>query len=128
MSRLSDIYTTETSECYQLSAIVYMLINSDFKLCSLQFERQPEQIMASTACQLLGLFLGLLGFVGTVVATVLPHWHCPAHDGFNIIVVIRYMKGLWVKCVWRSTGISQCELYSSVLGLPSDLQVLHIHS
>lgn len=79
--------------------------------------------MASMAVQLLGFFLGLLGFAGTVVATLLPHWRSTSYVGSNIITATAYMKGLWMECVWHSTGIYQCELYRSLLALPSDLQV-----
>uniref|UniRef100_A0A3Q2P945 Claudin n=1 Tax=Fundulus heteroclitus TaxID=8078 RepID=A0A3Q2P945_FUNHE len=78
--------------------------------------------MASMAVQLLGFFLGLLGFAGTVVATLLPHWRSSAYMGSNIITATAYMKGLWMECVWHSTGIYQCELYRSLLALPRDLQ------
>ncbi|KAM9803605.1 claudin-14-like [Syngnathus typhle] len=78
--------------------------------------------MASTAVQLLGFFLSLLGFVGTVAATVLPHWRSSAYVGSNIITATAYMKGLWMECVWHSTGIYQCELYRSLLALPQDMQ------
>uniref|UniRef100_A0A3P8SYS3 Claudin n=1 Tax=Amphiprion percula TaxID=161767 RepID=A0A3P8SYS3_AMPPE len=78
--------------------------------------------MASMAVQLLGFFLGLLGFTGTVVATVLPHWRSTAYLGSNIITATTQMKGLWMECVWHSTGIYQCELYRSLLALPRDLQ------
>lgn len=78
------------------------------------------------AVQVLGFFLGLLGFAGTVVATLLPHWRSTAYVGSNIITATAYMKGLWMECVWHSTGIYQCELYRSLLALPRDLQVLHV--
>ncbi|KAF1382393.1 hypothetical protein PFLUV_G00143330 [Perca fluviatilis] len=78
--------------------------------------------MASMVVQLLGFFLGLLGFAGTVVATLLPHWRSTAYMGSNITTATVYMKGLWMECVWHSTGIYQCELYRSLLALPRDLQ------
>ncbi|XP_068602743.1 claudin-14-like [Brachionichthys hirsutus] len=78
--------------------------------------------MASMAVQLLGFFLGLLGFAGTLVATLLPHWRTTAYVGSNIITATGYMKGLWMECVWHSTGIYQCEIYRSLLSLPQDLQ------
>ncbi|XP_019945411.1 claudin-14 [Paralichthys olivaceus] len=78
--------------------------------------------MASMAVQLLGFFLGLLGFVGTMVVTLLPHWRTTAYVGSNIITATAYMKGLWMECVWHSTGIYQCEVYRSLLALPQDLQ------
>ncbi|KAM9850864.1 claudin-14-like [Aulostomus maculatus] len=79
--------------------------------------------MASMAVQLLGFFLGLLGFVGSVVSTVLPHWRNATFGGSNGISATAYMKGLWMDCVWHSTGIYQCEVYKSLLALPRDLQV-----
>uniref|UniRef100_A0A8C7XGZ9 Claudin n=1 Tax=Oryzias sinensis TaxID=183150 RepID=A0A8C7XGZ9_9TELE len=78
--------------------------------------------MASMGVELLGFFLGLLGFAGTVVATLLPHWWSTAFVGSNIFTVTAYIKGLWMECVWHSTGIYQCQLYRSVLALPSDMQ------
>ncbi|KAG7467148.1 hypothetical protein MATL_G00150290 [Megalops atlanticus] len=78
--------------------------------------------MASMAVQLLGFFLGLLGLFGTLVATVLPHWRRTAYMGSNIITATAYMKGLWMECVWHSTGIYQCEIHRSLLALPPDLQ------
>ncbi|KAM8976243.1 claudin-14 [Pelodytes ibericus] len=79
--------------------------------------------MASMAVQLLGFSVALLGFIGTIVATVLPHWWRTAHVGTNIITAVAYMKGLWMECVWHSTGIYQCQVHQSQLALPRDLQV-----
>lgn len=78
--------------------------------------------MPSMAVQVLGFFLGQLGFAGTVVATLLPHWRCTGYVGSNIITATSYLKGLWMECVWHSTGIYQCEVYKSLLALPEDLQ------
>ncbi|CAL8266791.1 unnamed protein product [Lota lota] len=78
--------------------------------------------MATMTLQLLGFSLGMLGFLGTIATTLLPHWHSTAYLGSNIITSISYMKGLWMECVSQSTGIYQCELHQSLLALPSDLQ------
>ncbi|XP_015277878.1 PREDICTED: claudin-14 [Gekko japonicus] len=78
--------------------------------------------MAGMAIQLLGFFLSLLGLAGTITATILPHWWKTAHVGTNIITAVAYMKGLWMECVWHSTGIYQCQLHRSPLALPHDLQ------
>ncbi|XP_029459335.1 claudin-14 [Rhinatrema bivittatum] len=78
--------------------------------------------MVSNAGQLLGLFVAVLGFLGTFIATVLPHWWRTAHVGTNIITAVAYFKGLWMECVWHSTGIYQCQLHRSQLALPRDLQ------
>ncbi|KFQ26073.1 PREDICTED: claudin-14 [Merops nubicus] len=79
--------------------------------------------MASSAVQLLGFCLSLLGLIGTLIATILPHWWRTAHVGTNIITAVAYMKGLWMECVWHSTGIYQCQVHRSQLALPRDLQV-----
>ncbi|KAF1647462.1 Claudin-14, partial [Aptenodytes patagonicus] len=78
--------------------------------------------MASSAVQLLGFSLSLLGLIGTLIATILPHWWRTAHVGTNIITAVAYMKGLWMECVWHSTGIYQCQVHRSQLALPRDLQ------
>ncbi|XP_026150424.1 claudin-14 [Mastacembelus armatus] len=78
--------------------------------------------MASTVVQLFGFIFGMMGLVGTVVATLLPQWRSTAYVGSNIITATTHMKGLWMECVWHSTGIYQCELYRSLLALPHDLQ------
>ncbi|XP_061105224.1 claudin-2 [Conger conger] len=78
--------------------------------------------MASAALELMGFFLGLLGMVGTLVATVLPYWKTSAFIGSNIVTAVANMKGLWMECVYQSTGTFQCETYNSMLALPSDLQ------
>uniref|UniRef100_A0A674KGS3 Claudin n=1 Tax=Terrapene triunguis TaxID=2587831 RepID=A0A674KGS3_9SAUR len=78
--------------------------------------------MASMAIQLLGFLLSLFGLIGTLIATILPHWWRTAHVGTNIITAVAYMKGLWMECVWHSTGIYQCQVHRSQLALPRDLQ------
>uniref|UniRef100_A0A3Q2NZQ2 Claudin 2 n=1 Tax=Fundulus heteroclitus TaxID=8078 RepID=A0A3Q2NZQ2_FUNHE len=78
--------------------------------------------MASLALELMGFFLGLVGLLGTLVATVLPYWQISAHIGSNIITVVANMRGLWMECVYQSTGAFQCETYNSMLALPADLQ------
>ncbi|XP_029028623.1 claudin-2 [Betta splendens] len=78
--------------------------------------------MASAALELMGFFLGLLGMLGTLVSTVLPYWRVSAHIGSNIVTAVESMRGLWMECVYQSTGAFQCEAYSSMLALNSDMQ------
>ncbi|XP_060942013.1 claudin-9-like [Limanda limanda] len=78
--------------------------------------------MASAALELMGFFLGLVGLLGTLVATVLPYWQISARIGSNIVTAVVTMKGLWMECVYQSTGPIQCGIYNSMLSLPSDLQ------
>ncbi|NWX55879.1 CLD14 protein, partial [Promerops cafer] len=78
--------------------------------------------MASWALELLGFSLSLLGLIGTLIATILPHWWRSAHVGTNIITAVAYVKGLWMECVWHSTGVYQCQVHRSQLALPADLR------
>uniref|UniRef100_A0A8C5HNS7 Claudin n=1 Tax=Gouania willdenowi TaxID=441366 RepID=A0A8C5HNS7_GOUWI len=78
--------------------------------------------MPSVALELMGFFLGLLGMLGTLVATVLPYWQISAHIGSNIVTAVANMRGLWMECVSQSTGAFQCETYNSMLALSADLQ------
>ncbi|NXM92247.1 CLD14 protein, partial [Oenanthe oenanthe] len=78
--------------------------------------------MAGWALELLGFSLGLLGLAGTLAATILPHWWRSAHVGANIITAVAYAKGLWMECVWHSTGVCQCQAHRSQLALPAGLR------
>lgn len=78
--------------------------------------------MALTGLELMGLFLGIFGMLGTLVATLLPYWATSAHIGPNIVTAVVNMKGLWMECVYQSTGAFQCETYNTMLGLTIDLQ------
>ncbi|NWV73956.1 CLD14 protein, partial [Dasyornis broadbenti] len=78
--------------------------------------------MASWALELLGFSLSLLGLVGTLIATILPHWWRSAHVGANIITAVAYVRGLWMECVWHSTGVYTCHVHRSQLALPAELR------
>ncbi|NWZ99735.1 CLD14 protein, partial [Nesospiza acunhae] len=78
--------------------------------------------MASWALELLGFSLSLLGFIGTLIATILPHWWRSAHVGTNILTAVSYVKGLWMECVRHSTGVYHCQPHRSQLALPADLR------
>ncbi|XP_026802934.1 claudin-14-like [Pangasianodon hypophthalmus] len=83
-------------------------------------------MMGTMAQQLLGFFLGLLGLVGTLTSTVLPHWRQTAYFSTNFITASYYMKGLWMECVSHTAGIYQCEFHRSMLSLPKDLLAARI--
>ncbi|XP_053504542.1 claudin-2 [Ictalurus furcatus] len=78
--------------------------------------------MAIAAVELMGFFLGILGLIGNLVATLLPYWEVSAHIGQNIVTAVTNMKGLWMACVHQSTGVFQCETFSTSLGLSTELQ------
>ncbi|XP_004685734.1 PREDICTED: claudin-2 [Condylura cristata] len=78
--------------------------------------------MASLGLQLIGYILGLLGLLGTLVAMLLPSWRTSSYVGASIVTAVGFSKGLWMECATHSTGITQCDIYSTLLGLPSDIQ------
>ncbi|XP_058272077.1 claudin-4-like [Hemibagrus wyckioides] len=78
--------------------------------------------MVSQKCQILGLILALIGFVGTIVICGLPAWKMTAFIGANIVTFQYYWEGLWMDCVVQMTGQMQCKVYDSMLILPIHLQ------
>lgn len=77
--------------------------------------------MGTMAQQFFGFFLGILGLVGTLTSTVLPHWRQTAYFSTNFITASYYVKGLWMECVSHTAGIYQCEFHRSMLSLPKEL-------
>ncbi|NXC43346.1 CLD4 protein, partial [Penelope pileata] len=78
--------------------------------------------MATMSMQLGGLVLAVLGWLGSILACALPMWKVTAFIGYNIVVAQVFWEGLWMNCVYESTGQMQCKAYDSLLDLTSDLQ------
>uniref|UniRef100_A0A8C8RGI5 Claudin n=1 Tax=Pelusios castaneus TaxID=367368 RepID=A0A8C8RGI5_9SAUR len=78
--------------------------------------------MTEMAVQMGGLALAVLGWLGTILTCALPMWKVSAFIGSNIIVAQVFWEGLWMNCVYESTGQMQCKVYDSLLDLSSDLQ------
>ncbi|KAK1789967.1 hypothetical protein P4O66_002215 [Electrophorus voltai] len=78
--------------------------------------------MASAGLQVLGMILGVSGWLGVMVACCLPMWRVAAYVGQNIVITQVVWEGLWMSCVVQSTGQMHCHIYDSMLGLPQDLQ------
>ncbi|XP_028277573.1 claudin-4-like [Parambassis ranga] len=78
--------------------------------------------MASFGLELAGITLSVLGWVLCVVSCALPMWRVSAFIGANIVTAQVYWEGLWMSCVFQSTGQMQCKVYDSMLALPQDLQ------
>ncbi|NXR80200.1 CLD2 protein, partial [Pycnonotus jocosus] len=78
--------------------------------------------MASMGLQLVGYTVAFLGYLGTLTATLLPSWKVSSYIGSSIVTAISFTKGLWMECATYSTGITQCDIYSSLLNLPADIQ------
>ncbi|XP_076835852.1 claudin-like protein ZF-A89 [Brachyhypopomus gauderio] len=73
--------------------------------------------------QLFAAFLVLVGFLGTIVICALPMWKVSAFVGANIVTAQVFWEGLWMNCVFVSTGNMQCKAYDSILALSQSLQV-----
>ncbi|XP_029352498.1 claudin-20-like [Echeneis naucrates] len=80
--------------------------------------------MLSTAIQILAFALALLGVLGATVATLLPNWKVSVDVWSNIMTPISQMQGLWMDCVWYSSGVFSCTMKNSVLSLPAYLQCM----
>lgn len=72
--------------------------------------------------EIVGIALGVLGFIITIVSTALPMWRVTAFIGANIITAQTIWEGLWMNCVTQSTGQMQCKVYDSLLALTQELQ------
>ncbi|XP_037306120.2 claudin-20-like [Pungitius pungitius] len=78
--------------------------------------------MLSTALQILAFALALLGVLGATVATLLPNWKVSVNVWGGVMTPVSRMQGLWVDCVWFSSGVFSCTVKSSLLSLPPCLQ------
>lgn len=78
--------------------------------------------MLSTALQVLAFALALLGALGGTVATLLPNWAVSAESWSGSMSPVQQMQGLWLDCVWFSSGVFSCAAKTSTLSLPPHLQ------
>lgn len=78
--------------------------------------------MAALGLEILGISLSVLGWILSIVCCALPMWRVTAFIGNNIITAQVYWEGIWMSCVFQSTGQMQCKVYDSILALPQDLQ------
>lgn len=78
--------------------------------------------MAALGLEILGILLSVLGWILSIVCCALPMWRVSAFIGSNIITAQVYWEGIWMSCVFQSTGQMQCKVYESMLALPQDLQ------
>ncbi|KAG7224611.1 hypothetical protein INR49_011364, partial [Caranx melampygus] len=78
--------------------------------------------MVSFGLEVVGVTLSVLGWMLSIVSCALPMWRVSAFIGANIVTAQVYWEGLWMSCVFQSTGQMQCKVYDSMLALPQDLQ------
>lgn len=76
--------------------------------------------MANAGLQLLGFTLAFLGFIGSIISTIMVEWKASSYAGDNIITAQAMYEGLWKTCVYQSTGQMQCKQYDSLLQLPGE--------
>ncbi|XP_026183625.1 claudin-3-like [Mastacembelus armatus] len=76
----------------------------------------------SMGMEIVGIALGVIGFIITIVSCALPMWRVTAFIGANIVTAQIIWEGLWMNCVMQSTGQMQCKIYDSMLALSPDLQ------
>lgn len=78
--------------------------------------------MLSTAVQILAFALALLGVAGSAVATLLPNWKVSVSTWSSLVTPVWRMQGLWMDCVWYTSGVFSCTVTASALSLPASLQ------
>ncbi|CAL8318348.1 unnamed protein product [Lota lota] len=78
--------------------------------------------MFSVCLEFLGMGSSILGSLLVMIACGLPTWKVSAFIDANIVVAQTIWDGLWMSCVFQSTGQMQCKVHESVLALPQDLQ------
>ncbi|CAM4617261.1 unnamed protein product [Leuciscus chuanchicus] len=82
--------------------------------------------MVSMCRKILGMSLGIIGFIGTIMICALPMWKVTVFIGDNIVTAQIIWEGLWMSCVVQSTGQMQCKNYDSLLALPQDVQAARV--
>ncbi|XP_024116804.1 claudin-4 [Oryzias melastigma] len=79
--------------------------------------------MVSAGFQILGISLGIIGWIGSIVTCILPMWKVSAFVNNNIITAQTTWEGIWMTCMVQSTGQMQCKVYDSMLALSTDIKV-----
>ncbi|XP_036393064.1 claudin 15-like b [Megalops cyprinoides] len=77
--------------------------------------------MAVLVLQILGLLLGLVGWVLESSSTSSHAWKVKSHAD-AVTTTSWQFQGLWMHCAASSAGVVQCHTYKTVLGLPGYVQ------
>ncbi|XP_061737584.1 claudin-7-like [Nerophis ophidion] len=78
--------------------------------------------MVNTGLQLISFTCAVTGWIMAIAATALPQWKVSAFIGGNILTSEMKWEGIWMSCVYQTTGHMQCKTYDSMLALPPDVQ------
>lgn len=79
-------------------------------------------IMVNTGMQLISFTCAVTGWVMAIAVTALPQWKVTAFIGPNILTSEIVWQGIWMNCIYQTTGHMQCKTYDSLLALPPDIQ------
>ncbi|KAJ8268184.1 hypothetical protein COCON_G00133560 [Conger conger] len=78
--------------------------------------------MVNTSLQLISFICAVTGWVMAIAVTALPQWKVTAFIGSNILTSEIVWEGIWMNCIYQTTGQMQCKTYESMLALPPDIQ------
>uniref|UniRef100_A0A8C9V981 Claudin-4-like n=1 Tax=Scleropages formosus TaxID=113540 RepID=A0A8C9V981_SCLFO len=78
--------------------------------------------MVNTSLQLISFTCAVTGWVMAIAVTALPQWKVSAFIGSNILTSEIVWEGIWMNCIYQTTGHMQCKTYDSMLALPADIQ------
>ncbi|TKS80660.1 Claudin-4 Clostridium perfringens enterotoxin receptor [Collichthys lucidus] len=78
--------------------------------------------MSSSGLEVLGLTMAVLGWLFAAVSCALPMWRVSAFIGTTVITAQMFWEGLWMECVFESTGQMVCKIHDSMLALNGDIQ------
>uniref|UniRef100_A0A4W5NRL5 Claudin n=1 Tax=Hucho hucho TaxID=62062 RepID=A0A4W5NRL5_9TELE len=77
----------------------------------------------TTALQMGGFVLGLIGPAAIIAATAMNNWSVKDRQGDVVTSVYTY-KGLWQNCETGSSGFTECRPLYNVCGLPGTFQAV----
>uniref|UniRef100_A0A3Q3BJN9 Uncharacterized protein n=1 Tax=Kryptolebias marmoratus TaxID=37003 RepID=A0A3Q3BJN9_KRYMA len=78
--------------------------------------------MVNTGMQLISFTCAVTGWIMAIAVTALPQWKVSAFIGSNILTSEMKWEGIWMNCIYQTTGHMQCKTYDSMLALPPDIQ------
>lgn len=78
--------------------------------------------MANACIQVVGFITAVVGWFMACFSMASPQWKTRNVDGSTILTVQEGWEGIWMSCINDSGGLLSCDVYDSLLGLPSDLQ------
>ncbi|XP_071245371.1 uncharacterized protein [Salvelinus alpinus] len=71
----------------------------------------PSMLMGM---EIVGIVLGVIGLITTIVVCALPTWMETAFIAANLVTTEEVWDGLWMSCVKRTTSQIRCEVYDSM--------------